>query len=197
MTIKEIFERYAKAQEGQDKLRSDIEALQAKQAEEMAAAESAAERGDVEAYKAHKAKADDAGTACKVREIQLRKSSNPITVDEARTAWEEICRPLNKNVEKLEREYIQARADLFNKFMALIKANEQTVTEREDLARITCPEYIGDGKLEEIFPAVRTSAAELADDRKFFLQKNLLPHSLEEIERIGRALYRHTGTRFC
>lgn len=187
MTIKEIFERYAKAQENKTKLESKIADLLNKQANEAQAMQAAAEAGDLAEYTKRRKSRDLLQDEIDVTRAQLAKADAPINEEEAREVWEEHAKHANGQIKKAWQAYLQARQDLFKKFMALIDAERPAMQAREDLARLIDQDMLHDNKdiarLERTFPLEAVRNNEIINDREFFRRTGYI--SLDEDQKIG------------
>ena len=113
------------------------EAELVKQVEELkATAQAQAEGGQLDSFKTTDKARQDAEAELYVTRAQLAKlaKNNPVTAEDAATAWGEYAGKYNKNLAKMLSDYETRRAELLNAYKAMLDAQAEACAVRERLA---------------------------------------------------------------
>ena len=165
-----IMSKYNAAQASLDSLRGDISRLCHKQQELDAEAQKLAENGDLKGYTTKKAQADKAGAQLYVKQMQLKKATNPITEQESREAWNEYVKDADKELKSAWNEYENKRRDLANSFEELMKLQKTRLEIREQCAEFITGDRPSALKLVDSFHCFLIDGNQVFKDRRFFLQ---------------------------
>lgn len=178
--VEALTKKFNQAQAEQDELQRELEEFKKRQVELEAKAEQAAEAGDDEGYLRIKADADKAGALAHVREAKMRRNEIPVTAEEAREAWDEYVKPVEKEIAKDLAEYIKERNALFVKLRAILSKEEKAFWTRQDLMRFSgqyeVPKsgYFTGSYLDRIFPMNGINGADIRNDIDLFRKVGLL-----------------------
>lgn len=129
----------AKFIEDVTKRRSETKArlddLKTQAMKEEAAAQEAAEAGDVETYKKHNAKKADLDAQIYVANVQLEKNlKSEVSKQEAVSAWNEYARGYDTDLKKKLAELEKAKKSLFDCFIEIIDLQDAALRKREQCA---------------------------------------------------------------
>lgn len=134
--IEQLEKKATDAQKRAEDLRKEIESMKAKILDREEKGMAAAEAGDDDKYLSLKAEADRLQSLIPVREVLLKKSENPISEDEARSAWDEYSAQVNKDLSKKYTAYQKLREDFYNRFIELIDLQTEICRKRQRLAEL-------------------------------------------------------------
>lgn len=133
-----------------------------------AAAQLAADAGNVESYTEKKSEAERISNMIFVKKSMLRKADAPISEDDAKAAWDEYIKPVDKELQKQMAGYLKARHELFEKFDALVNIYRQILKNREDCIFTTGANPYNDRKVLNDYPMSAFLDNDVSLDVEFF-----------------------------
>lgn len=101
-----------------------------------------AQSGDLETFKKHKAEKSDYEDQVYVLQAYKKTLDKPYNVDEIQKAWSEYETDYEKELDALVSAYKKTAATMYEKFMAIVKLQNDTLKVREGLAEACGIEYI-------------------------------------------------------
>lgn len=178
MKLDKILKKYESAQAERSALQAAVEDLEAKAQEKKRAAEEIAASGDVPGYEAAKKEADQAAVAVYVKKAQLAKAAAPITPEEAREAWVEYSKNLNKEFDRKYEAYKTARINLSTMLRELVELQRMGFSKRQLIADLSggVMEYSGIDKNPAYadYPMLTLAEPDVRFDLDFFQKLGLI-----------------------
>ncbi len=135
MKSDKLFKMHEAAMAEKKNLEERIHALEARIADLKKEAEEAASAGNVEAYKAANAEANDLGATLFV--YRKKRTTTPVTPEMARDAWIEYSSGYASEIRKKLSAYDKARRAACDAFEAAVVCQNDALVERERLAEIS------------------------------------------------------------
>ena len=168
MSVKKIDaleKRVSENQNKAEKLKAEVEQLQAVASSYAKEAEQAAEAGDVETYKKLKQKETDENAVIYVKNASIKRLS-AFNADDVRPAWEEFRKEHDAEFSRNMGEYLETRRKLCEQFKGIMKAQEEARKQRKRLARLA---NFSDKEALEAFPFSSVDGMDFGSDRAYFL----------------------------
>ena len=179
-----IKKKYEAAQAIRERLSNDISELKNRQQALDDEAHKLAENGDTDGYMIKKAEADRAGAELYVKQMQLNKSSNPISEEEARAAWLEYVKKADKELKAAWNTYDLKRRSLASDLKHLIAMQEDRLSLRAQCADYVTRDRFAAVEMSKSFHCYLINANDLLNDRLYL--KRLGELSLDDDIRVGR-----------
>lgn len=159
LTIEELDRQAKERTAKKEELTTKIADLEQRETAAKGNAETAAENGDVEAYKAASSEALEIGTQLVVARAQHKKLGSGdaiVTQEDAAAAWKDFAGDYNRKFGKLYADLEKKRSDLLSTYRALLDLQYDALEKRERLADYAGIKYngvnIGNRPLDNHFP---------------------------------------------
>lgn len=152
MTLKELKERFEKTAKAKKERLAEIDRLKAELAkteEEMLAA---ADRGDLNKYTELENQKRALDARIFVYERSLPGAGNPVTKEEAATAWESFAKTYNKDTEAQYKAFLADCRALAIKYKKLVEVQNAALYEREKALQIMGESRISDALTMYMIP---------------------------------------------
>lgn len=157
LTIEELDRQAKERTSKKEELTTKIADLEQRETAAKGNAETAAENGDVEAYKAASSEALEIGTQLVVARAQHKKLGSGdaiVTQEDAAAAWKDFAGDYDRKFDKLYAELEKKRSDLLSTYRALLDLQYDALEKRDRLAGyagIKSDGFIGSNPLDNHF----------------------------------------------
>ena len=131
MKLSNLEKAYTDAQAIRARLKEEIEAQTAEKDAAEVAAQEAADNGDIDAYRQHKAEAEELETSIFVKQAQLNKNGSSLKEEDVLKAWKKYAADYEKKFTKALSDYETARRGLYEKYMQVINLQNDALKTRE------------------------------------------------------------------
>ena len=135
-TVKDIQLRAEALAKKREDLKKSIAELEGRVADLKGKAQTAAEAGRVDEYKAANSAAQDAEASLYVARVQLQKTDFNIPEKDIKAAWADYASAYNKKLEKMSSAFDGKRKELLADYKAMVDLQAEAFAARELLARL-------------------------------------------------------------
>ncbi len=135
-TVKDIQLRAEALAKKREELKKSIAELEGRVADLKGKAQTAAEAGRVDEYKAANSAAQDAEASLYVARVQLQKTDFNIPEKDIKAAWADYAAAYNKKLEKMSSALESKRKELLADYKAMVDLQAEAFEARELLARL-------------------------------------------------------------
>lgn len=135
-TINDFEKMVADANQVKTNLEDEIASLKASISGIEEKKNSAAENGDVEAFRAEKRKLEDVKDSIEIKTAQLKKLANPVTETMVNNFWKDYSSAYNKDFEKKLALFTEKKKELLSMYNEMLNLQTEAITMRERLAAL-------------------------------------------------------------